>query len=754
MFLDAAPALTLGGALLAGGFGVLTSAAAWTLMAAAGVKIAVQNFPVRSRDDSPSRAGEVIQGLAGVAVAAALGFVTLAAYLSDAPANFRTAAVIATFGYVVLSAERDGARAYFYDLQALCAVGLFGAGLATIWDRFAPVTLAAALGVGFSVFLATRRRERRNAKAREAERRFSAALNGMSQCVGMFDASSRLIVGNSQFQRMFRLPDRGGLGAPVEDLLRTKLGARPRSEQSVEMLCAAAQAVVNRRARITEAVDLADERCLEFTFQPGPEGFSMLIEDCSARRASERRVERMARVDDLTGLANRTLFREELEQATAQLGAESGEEADEEARSFAVMMVDLDRFKHVNDSLGHPVGDKLLQRVAKRMQELVEAGDLVARLGGDEFVILRPCGPEEAAQFAARAVETLSEPYQIDGAKLLIGASIGIAMAPDDGVDASELMKSADMALYAAKDAGRGAFRFFSKGMAENARRKQEIERDLRIGISRNELEVYYQPIVSLAKRRISACEALVRWRHPTLGMVSPAEFMAIAEESGLVVPLGEWVLRQACLDARAWPRDVRLAVNFSAIQFSRGNLAETVSRILKETKFPAVRLEMEITESVLMNDAESVLATIDQLRDMGMWVALDDFGTGYSSLAYLSRFRPSKVKIDQSFVRDMDKNGTSLAIIKAVKAIVQELGIDMLVEGVETIQQFEILRANGADEAQGYLFSKPRPAKEIARLVSDPAQLVRGRNLMTEASAPWAKGFERVTPSPATGVN
>ena len=239
-----------------------------------------------------------------------------------------------------------------------------------------------------------------------------------------------------------------------------------------------------------------------------------------------------------------------------------------------------------------------------------------------------------------------------------------------------------------------------------------------------------------------------MRWRHPTQGMISPGEFIPVAEEFGLVVPLGEWVLRQACIDAKSWPKDVRLAVNFSALQFSRSNVVDMVRRALNDTKFPASRLEMEITESVLMNDADSVLASIDELRELGMRVALDDFGTGFSSLSYLSRFRPDKVKIDQSFVRDMEKNGASLAIIKAVKALVVELGIDMLVEGVETIEQLEVLRENGADEAQGYLFSRPRPASEIARFVADPAQLVRGRNLLTETSAPWAKSFERINPN------
>ncbi|WP_298350949.1 EAL domain-containing protein [Rhodoblastus sp.] len=740
LIMDAAPALTLGAALLGGDFGALVSVAAWTLLMAAAAKIAVETRWLR-RDAPPAA-----RGFAMVAVAAALGFVTLAAAISGAPDSFRIAAAISTFSYVVLTAERDSAPARVVDLQALAAFGLFAAGLAVHWDRHAPVALAATLSVGFALFLATRRRARLNARALEAERQFTAALNGMSQCVGMFDASGRLISCNSQFLRMFRLSGPNARGLEAEDLLAGRLGVRPRNAQSVENLCEAARVIRRRRVRSTEAVDLIDDRCMEFTFQPVPEGFSLLIEDCTARRQSERRAERLARIDDLTGLANRASFREELEQATATIG--------EEAQSFAVMLVDLDRFKHVNDSLGHPTGDKLLQRVGKRMREMAEEGDIVARLGGDEFVFLRRCDRDDAGLFAARAVETLSEPYHVDSTKLLIGASIGIAMAPRDGVNASELMKAADMALYAVKDAGRGSHRFFDKSMADNALRKQELEHDLRIGIGRNELEVHYQPIVSLARRRISACEALVRWRHPTLGLVSPSEFMNIAEESGVIVQLGEWVLRQACLDAKSWPRDVRLAVNFSAIQFTRGNVAEMVRRVLNETKFPSLRLEMEITESVLMHDADSVLAIIDEMRDMGVRVALDDFGAGYSSLAYLSRFRPNKVKIDQSFVRDMDRNGASLAIIKAVKAIVSELGIDMLVEGVETMEQFDILRANGADEAQGYLFSKPRPAAEIARLVADPAQLVRGRKLITEAAAPWTKSFERVNPSVAHSVN
>jgi diguanylate cyclase (GGDEF)-like protein len=744
-FLDAAPALTLGGALLACNFGLLTNAAAWALIAAAAVKIAVHSLGSRLAGGAgKNTVPDAAYGLAAALMAATLGFVCLSAFLAATPASIRTAAVISTIGYVVLAAEREAARPRIAYLQAVCALGLFAVGLALTWDNYAPIALASTLSIAFALFMATRRRSHGVARTREAERRFTAALNSMTHCVGMFDSSGRLIAGNSQFLRMFRLSQTAAEEAPAYDLLRNKLGLRLKEPLQVEALCEAVQSVAKGQARASVTVELADARFMEFVFQSTPEGFSLLIEDVTARRVSDLRIERMARIDDLTGLFNRTSFREELQRATAAEGAPT----------FAVMMIDLDRFKHVNDSLGHPVGDKLLQRVAKRMQEMAEAGDMVARLGGDEFVFLRFSEREDVAAFAARAVETLSEPYHVSGAKLMIGASIGIAMAPEDSDDANELLRSADMALYAAKDAGRGAYRFFSTSMAENARRKQEIEHDLRIGIGRNELEVHYQPIISLTKRRISGCEALVRWRHPTRGLISPGHFMPIAEESGLVVSLGEWVLRQACVDAKGWPHDVRLAVNFSAVQFARSNVADTVRRVLKETKFPASRLEMEITESVLMHDADAVLSTIDELRDLGMTVALDDFGAGYSSLAYLSRFRPNKVKIDQCFVRDMAKNGTALAIIKAVKAIVQELEIEMLVEGVETMQQFEILLANGADEAQGFLFSKPRPAREIARFVADPAQLVRGRKLITEKSAPWVKICERVNPAVARSIN
>jgi diguanylate cyclase (GGDEF)-like protein len=763
-FFDAAPALTLGGALLAGGFAPWTNYAACALIGTAALKIGLAQS-LNWRQDQKNQLGKA-QGkkapekkagtdsnlaaigfpIASVAMAAAMGLLTLATFTFDTPPGVRSAAVIFTVAHVILGQGRAAPNAAVAILQAACGLIPLAFALALHWDWSAPVALASVASVALALVVRNRTYQQKIAVARDAESRMASALDSMNQSFATFDAGLCLMAGNNQFFRMFRLTPITAKEAPLEELLTKKLALKLKDPDIIERLIDAARTVIHNRLRNSIMVDLADERFMEFIFQPTQQGFSVLVEDVTNRRASELRIERMARQDDLTGLWNRSFYREKLEIAVARSQSDS--------TPFAVIVIDLDRFKQVNDSLGHPVGDKLLKRVAERLREMAASEDIVARLGGDEFAILKPGDRESAGEFAAKVVEMLSEPYRIEGAKLNIGASVGVAMMPDDGVNAGELMKSADMALYAAKDAGRGALRFYETGMADKARKKQQIEQDLRVGISRNELEVYYQPIVSFAKRRICCCEALVRWRHPVLGMISPGDFMPVAEESGLVGPLGEWVLRQACMDAKSWPKDVRLAVNFSALQFTRGNVVEMVRRALYDTKFPASRLEMEITESVLMNDADSVLASIDELREMGMRVALDDFGTGYSSLAYLSRFRPNKVKIDQSFVRDMSKNGASLAIIKAVKAMVTELGIDMLVEGVETLEQLEILREHGADEAQGYLFSKPRPANEIARFVADPAQLVRGRNLLTETNAQWAKGFERVNPSTVRALN
>ncbi len=739
---DAATALAVGGSLLIGDFGMLANCAAWAMVGTAAVKVGVAQS-MRWREAPTSAESDLFweraHAFASVVMAMATGFAAFATLASKAPPSLALAVAIVASASVALLPSRE-TRPNLVYVQTACVIPLLCLGLWMRRDFYTPVAIVAGLAAAFAAIAATRSLFHSKTEAQGAERQLAAAMDSLTQSLAMFDVASRLIAGNRHFHKMFGLTEETAAEAVLDDILKRKFSLRLKDASDIERIVEARNAMVRRRARENLVVDLDEGRFVEFTFQPMPDGFSMLAEDITRRRETEQRVERMARLDEVTGLANRFYYRERLQTATAG--------KNEASEPFAVMVVDLDRFKQVNDSLGHPVGDKLLKKVAERLQKMAAPEDTVARIGGDEFVVLRFGGRESAAVFAAQAVEDLCAPYVIDGDRMVIGASIGIAMMPEDGANADELMKAADMALYAAKNAGRGTSRFFERSMADKALRRQQIENDLRVGIDRNELEVHYQPIVSIARRRICACEALVRWRHPTRGMISPLEFIEIAEESGLVAPLGEWVLKRACIDAKSWPREVKLAVNFSVVQFRRGNIVEMVKRVLRETKFPPSRLEMEITESVLMNDADSVLASIDELRDLGMQVALDDFGTGYSSLSYLSRFRPDKVKIDQSFVRDMDKNPASLAIIRAVKTIVVELGITMLVEGVETTEQLETLRDAGADEAQGYLFSKPRPAREIAQFVADPAQLVRGRNLITPPCAPWVKRYERVSPS------
>jgi diguanylate cyclase (GGDEF)-like protein len=732
LLFNAACALCVAAPLLIGGFGWPASAAAGAFL----VALLLDAAPfAASLAKVALPTGWRVWSHAGVALAT--GAMAYVSVTPPVPAYMYTAGALAALGQAAMAMESDSHDA-MVRWRGMLALAPLAVGLALRMTPEAYVGVASLAALVLAFHLISRRIQRVKQADAEAHARLVSALNGVSQCFGLFGGAGQLFkAGNREFLRLFKVTAEQALGRTLAQMMNGKLALPLKDREELSQLQDMAALAQKKRVRQHHCVEIDGGRIMEFVFSPTPDGLSLQVNDVTKRRADEILFERRERTDDVTGMANRGAFRELLQNA-----------ADEAVDNpFAIFMIDLDRFKQVNDTMGHAAGDKLLKRVAARLVELADEGEEVARLGGDEFVVLTHMDREAAGRFAARIVEALSEPYQIEGAKLLIGASVGVALAPEDSSSASELLKAADMALYSAKDNGRGGWRYFSREMAENARRRQQIEQDLRVGIGRNELEVHYQPIISFSKRRISCCEALVRWRHPTQGMISPGVFIPIAEESGLIVPLGEWVLRQACEDAKSWPRSVRVAVNFSAHQFARGGLADMVRRALRDTKFPPNRLEAEITESALMTDADNVLATLDELREMGVRVALDDFGTGYSSLAYLSRFRPDKVKIDQSFVRDMDKNNAALAIIKAVRALARELNIEMLVEGVETQEQLEILRANGADEAQGFLFSKPRPANEIARLVSDPAQLPRARKVNNENDAAWTQPFERIDP-------
>jgi diguanylate cyclase (GGDEF)-like protein len=412
-------------------------------------------------------------------------------------------------------------------------------------------------------------------------------------------------------------------------------------------------------------------------------------------------------------MANRLLFWESIGQAVRALSSR--------AQSFAILYLDLDRFKEVNDTLGHPIGDALLRQVAERLRKTVSPRDLVARLGGDEFALLHYCldTPEDSAQdLAERIIASIARPYYIDGNEIVVSTSVGIAIAPTDGNETDQLMKNADLALYSAKAEGAGTYRFFSLQMERSMQNRRLLEMDLRRGIKLGQFELYYQPLVRLDTGRVVSGEALMRWRHPEQGMISPAQFIPLAEETGAIEVLGEWALQQACRDALNWPDHVRVSVNLSPVQFRKAGLVDIVKAVLATSELDARRLELEITESVLLQNNAVNLEALHQLRALGLSIALDDFGTGYSSLSYLQRFPFDKLKIDQSFVRDLENRPDSLSIVQSIATLGRNLRMLTTAEGVETQAQLDIITSAGCSEAQGYYFGAPMPETDFRAML------------------------------------
>jgi diguanylate cyclase (GGDEF)-like protein len=440
-------------------------------------------------------------------------------------------------------------------------------------------------------------------------------------------------------------------------------------------------------------------------------GWVATFEDITEWEQAQAQISHMARHDALTNLPNRTLFREELERALHMV---------KRTDQLAVLCLDLDHFKKINDSLGHPVGDALLEQAAARLRTCVGPGDTVARLGGDEFAIVQFCNgcePSAVPALASQIVEVVAAPYEIEGHQLVIGVSIGISLAPEDGDNPDELLKNADLALYRAKADGRGTYRFFEAGMDARAQARRVLELDLRLALQRDEFEVHYQPIRDLASGEIAVCEALVRWKHPQRGLIAPNHFIPIAEETGLIIQLGDWVLRTACAVAVRWA-SACVAVNLSPVQFRNPDLVATVKSALEQSGLPAHRLELEITESVLLQNSDTTRAMLHELRGLGVKISLDDFGTGYSSLSYLRSFPFDKIKIDRSFINELATSKDSLAIVRAVTGLGKSLGIVTTAEGVETDAQLELLSREGCTQVQGYLISKPRPIAEVEGLL------------------------------------
>jgi diguanylate cyclase (GGDEF)-like protein/PAS domain S-box-containing protein len=555
------------------------------------------------------------------------------------------------------------------------------------------------------------------ADLRKINLRLDAALDNMSQGLCLFDGQGRLEVVNRRFFEIFGLSReliRPGLA--FSDVLELGEWCRDHDNQPAIKLLAEQTQLMSRHETGTHYYELSDGRVIASAYSPTSNGgWVATFEDVTERRQAEARIIHMARHDALTDLPNRSLFRERIER-----GLSRGEK-------LAILFVDLDRFKTVNDTLGHPIGDALLCAVTKRLQKAVRGSDMVARLGGDEFAVIQlGAKPTDASELASRIIEALSEPFELMGNQVIIGASIGIAIAPTDGREPDQLLRNSDMALYRAKGNGRGTYHFFQPEMDAEMQARHVLEVDLRKAMLAGEFELYYQPIVSVASGKIVGCEALIRWNHPQRGLVTPDDFIPIAEEIGLIAPLGEWVLRQACRDAAAWPGIQMVAVNLSAVQFRNQTLALNVASALNDSGLDPRRLVLEITETVLLQNNSAVLDTLHQIRDLGVKISMDDFGTGYSSLSYLRKFPFDKIKIDRSFIRELGKKDDCRAIIRAITRLASSLGMVTIAEGVETNEQLEILRIEGCTQVQGFLLSAPTSAREIVKLLRPASSRAR----------------------------
>ena len=638
-----------------------------------------------------------------------------------------------TLGYIAAGAGRTYGRPWIFHLQILFACGSLSLALALHGDVY--YIGLALLNVFFFVGLkhittslqqifvrALRAREREAALASQ----FDTALNNMPHGLCMFDGDGRLAVMNHRFTEMMHLPgDLVSSGLNAQQILDQCRENGVLSADSTHMILSE---IKNARAGEIISIDPKTEmRALSWTFQPMANGGAVvLVEDITERRIAEAKITHLARYDELSGLPNRVHFRDEIERLLANARGASS--------LSALLFIDLDQFKQVNDTLGHPCGDRLLCMVATRLREMLRPTDFVARFGGDEFVVFQQniVSNEDAASLARRIVERLSERYEIDHHVVEIGASIGIAMTSPD-ISADELLKNADMALYRAKADGRGTFCFFRGEMAQKVEARRILELDLRRALANEEFELYYQPLVNLKSGRITTCEALLRWNHPERGTVSPVDIIPVAEDMGLIVDLGRWILRKACMECMTWPEGVSVAVNFSSQQFHQRDVLSEIRYALEVSGLPARRLEIEITESSLLRNTQWTHDALVQLNAAGVRISLDDFGTGYSSLSYLHNFPLHKVKIDRSFLEGIDTD-RPLTLLRGVARLSADLGMLVVVEGIETNEQLELISADGTvTEAQGYLFSQPVPAATIRQLLkASHGRRPSGSNLVT----------------------
>ena len=547
-----------------------------------------------------------------------------------------------------------------------------------------------------------------------------AALSNIVQGVIMFDGNCRVTVCNQRYLDIYGLSrDIVKPGATLEEIVKHRAAVGDYEIESAEQFVSDFLAALGRRATFDTIVHLRDGRIIHVDGQPiEGGGWVSTHEDVTEAKRAEERIAHQAYHDALTDLPNRKLFCEQVEQALKRV---------RRGERLAILYIDVDHLKSVNDTLGHAVGDKVIKGVADRLRGCIRDVDLIARLSGDEFAIIQSSLNQnsDAALLATRVREAVHKPFDLDGNQVVVDVSIGISFAPDDARQFEELLKTADIALYEAKAMGRGAYRFYEAEMNTRIQARVELERDIQGALANGEFELFYQPIATLDGNKIISFEALLRWHHPKRGLVSPAEFIPIAEEAGLIIPLGEWVVRTACAEAANWPDDVGVAVNVSSVQLTSTNFVNVVVGAVASANIEFNRLEIEITESTLMQNTRETLATLKQLHELGVCFAMDDFGTGYSSLGYLLRFPFHRIKIDRSFIVDLARQDEARAIVRATVDLARSLSMRVTAEGVETVQQLQAVRTLGCTEIQGYLLSPPRPAAEALQLLPSPGEEV-----------------------------
>ncbi|MDI3469018.1 MAG: diguanylate cyclase/phosphodiesterase (GGDEF & EAL domains) with PAS/PAC sensor(s) [Pseudolabrys sp.] len=571
------------------------------------------------------------------------------------------------------------------------------------------------------------------ARFEEQAHRFDVALNNMSHGLCMLDLRDRLQVWNERFLELMNLKSSSvRVGMTLPTLLRHSIRAGNHGGKTAKTVFSEFARGL-QRSRYEQVQTSPDgEKVIALSRRVMADGGSVIIlEDITEHRRAQERIDYLARYDELTGLANRMQFREEIASILAARRHES---------HVALHLIDLDRFKTVNDTLGHPCGDKLLKEVADRLRMVIRPGDIVTRFGGDEFVVLQTHADnrQAAESLAQRIVRAITDPFEIDEHRIDIGASIGIAMASADGTDIDQLLKKADMALYAAKRGGRGSHQFFAVEMEEAMQARRALELDMREALTSNQFRLMFQPLVDLQTGRTTACEALVRWHHPRRGMILPSIFIPVAEETGMIIEIGQRILELACVEAASWPSTVKVSVNLSPVQFKNSSLVLHVASALAKSGLRAQRLDLEITERLLLEDSEETLIAMQQLKDLGVNMSLDDFGTGYSSLNYLLKFPFKKIKIDQSFIRDRETERDARSIIKAIANLGASMEKIVVAEGIETEEQMKMVKRLGCHEGQGFLFGSPMTGEEIlAKLKSEAPKphLVAPHRDITQAS-------------------